>query len=269
MPDDARRALLTRLFDHAPMFPPAAWRRRARSRRTARAQASAHAWMLGRFVVAGRAARSCDGRVALAVVGGQRAAGRRGLSRGRSARRGRGAWPSCEDPLRRERRSLGRGSGGVRSRLPRARAHLQGNRRPPPRLSDRRRRARVPQRARGGASSATRRRRSARARACVRARRGVVSLARRGSAAAASCRRARLAVPVDRDVLVLRAGRGAPSVGDPVSFGAGPNGLLWRDGDEAVDLSGLGDVFAQSLAESAHGRGSLDVGGGDFRRPRA
>jgi fumarylacetoacetase len=30
-----------------------------------------------------------------------------------------------------------------------------------------------------------------------------------------------------------------------VSFGAGPNGILWRDGDEAVDLSGLGDVFAQ------------------------
>jgi fumarylacetoacetase len=31
-----------------------------------------------------------------------------------------------------------------------------------------------------------------------------------------------------------------------VSFGAGPSGLLWRDGDEAVDLSGLGDVFAES-----------------------
>jgi fumarylacetoacetase len=31
-----------------------------------------------------------------------------------------------------------------------------------------------------------------------------------------------------------------------VSFGAGPNGLLWRDGDEAVDLSGLGDVFAEA-----------------------
>jgi fumarylacetoacetase len=30
-----------------------------------------------------------------------------------------------------------------------------------------------------------------------------------------------------------------------VSFGAGERGLLWRDGDEAVDLSGLGDVFAQ------------------------
>ena len=30
-----------------------------------------------------------------------------------------------------------------------------------------------------------------------------------------------------------------------MSFGAGPNGLLWREGDEAVDLSGLGDVFAR------------------------
>jgi fumarylacetoacetase len=29
-----------------------------------------------------------------------------------------------------------------------------------------------------------------------------------------------------------------------VSFGAGERGLLWRDGDDAVDLSGLGDVFA-------------------------
>ena len=31
-----------------------------------------------------------------------------------------------------------------------------------------------------------------------------------------------------------------------MSFGAGPNGLLWKDGDEAVDLSGLGEVFAQA-----------------------
>ena len=30
-----------------------------------------------------------------------------------------------------------------------------------------------------------------------------------------------------------------------MSFGAGPNGLLWRDGAEAVDLSALGDVFAR------------------------
>ena len=28
-------------------------------------------------------------------------------------------------------------------------------------------------------------------------------------------------------------------------FGAGEKGLLWRDGDDAVDLSALGDVFAQ------------------------
>jgi fumarylacetoacetase len=30
-----------------------------------------------------------------------------------------------------------------------------------------------------------------------------------------------------------------------VSFGVGPDGLLWRDGEEAVDLSGLGGVFAE------------------------
>ena len=30
-------------------------------------------------------------------------------------------------------------------------------------------------------------------------------------------------------------------------FGAGEMGLLWRDGDEAVDLSGLGDVFAEPM----------------------
>ena len=30
-----------------------------------------------------------------------------------------------------------------------------------------------------------------------------------------------------------------------MSFAVGPEGLLWRDGDEAVDLSGLGDVFAR------------------------
>ncbi len=31
-----------------------------------------------------------------------------------------------------------------------------------------------------------------------------------------------------------------------MSFGVGPDGLLWRDGDEAVGLSGLGGVFAES-----------------------
>jgi fumarylacetoacetase len=31
-----------------------------------------------------------------------------------------------------------------------------------------------------------------------------------------------------------------------MSFGVGPNGLLWREGEEAVDLSGLGGDFARS-----------------------
>jgi fumarylacetoacetase len=45
-----------------------------------------------------------------------------------------------------------------------------------------------------------------------------------------------------------------------VSFGAGPNGLLWRDGDEAVDLSGLGGLFAQPTLNPlmAEGRAAWD-----------
>ena len=106
------------------------------------------------------------------------------------------------------------------------------------------RRARLPQpprgrglRQRGGGA--------AREAARVRARRALVPLARPAGDAGAARRRPRLALPLDRHVLVLRARRGARAAGDPVSFGAGPNGLLWRDGDEVVDLSGLGDVFAR------------------------
>jgi fumarylacetoacetase len=45
-----------------------------------------------------------------------------------------------------------------------------------------------------------------------------------------------------------------------VSFGAGPNGLLWRDGDGVVDLSGLGDVFARPTLNEllAAGRSAWD-----------
>ncbi|MES1248788.1 MAG: fumarylacetoacetate hydrolase family protein [Actinomycetota bacterium] len=32
-----------------------------------------------------------------------------------------------------------------------------------------------------------------------------------------------------------------------MSFGAGPNGLVWRDGGDAVELHGLGDVFAEPV----------------------
>jgi hypothetical protein len=51
MPDDARRALLAHLFDHAPMFPPARLELAAALEEDRRAQASPHAWLLGRFVV--------------------------------------------------------------------------------------------------------------------------------------------------------------------------------------------------------------------------
>ena len=51
MSDDARRALLTRLFDHAPMFPPASMELDEAKAEDRRAQESEHAWLLGRFVV--------------------------------------------------------------------------------------------------------------------------------------------------------------------------------------------------------------------------
>jgi hypothetical protein len=50
MPDDARRALLTRFFDHAPMFPPASLAPADALAEDRRARASEHAWMLGRLV---------------------------------------------------------------------------------------------------------------------------------------------------------------------------------------------------------------------------
>ena len=118
-------------------------------------------------------------------------------------------------------------------------------------------------------SSATRKRRCASGRLPSR------STRRRSAGATGRRRPRRLAdvraslLPLDRDVLVLRARRGARAAGDPVSFGAGPNGLLWRDGDEAVDLSGLGDRLRPADAEPAHGAGPRGVGGGDCRRARA
>jgi hypothetical protein len=48
---DARRALLTRLFDHAAMFPPASLPLAEALAEDDRARASGHAWLLGRFVV--------------------------------------------------------------------------------------------------------------------------------------------------------------------------------------------------------------------------
>ena len=50
MPDDARRALLTRFFDHAPMFPPARLPPAEALAEDRRARESEHAWLLGRLV---------------------------------------------------------------------------------------------------------------------------------------------------------------------------------------------------------------------------
>ena len=52
-------------------------------------------------------------------------------------------------------------------------------------------------------------------------------------------------------------------------FGAGAKGLLWRDGDEAVDLSGLGDVFAQPTLNPLMAAGPRGVEAGDRRGARA
>jgi len=50
MSDDARAALLTRLFDHAPTFPPAQLPPAEALAEDRRARASEHAWLLGRLV---------------------------------------------------------------------------------------------------------------------------------------------------------------------------------------------------------------------------
>jgi hypothetical protein len=69
MPDDARKALLSRLFDHAPMFPPARMELAAALEEDRRAQASPHAWLLGRFVVP--AGTEVPGRDLAEVGGGE------------------------------------------------------------------------------------------------------------------------------------------------------------------------------------------------------
>ncbi|HZS31238.1 MAG TPA: hypothetical protein VFA37_08280 [Gaiellaceae bacterium] len=65
---DARRALLTGLFDHAPMFPPASMPLDEATEEDRRAQASEHAWLLGRFVVP--AGTEVEGRELAVVDGG-------------------------------------------------------------------------------------------------------------------------------------------------------------------------------------------------------
>jgi hypothetical protein len=68
---DARRALLTGLFDHAAMFPPASLPLDEALAEDDRARASTHAWLLGRFVVPGGVAVD-DREIAVVADGRER-----------------------------------------------------------------------------------------------------------------------------------------------------------------------------------------------------
>jgi hypothetical protein len=71
VPDDARRALLTGLFDHAPTFPPASLPGDEALEEDRRARASEQAWMLGRLVWPASRLGEVEGEDrALAVVDG-------------------------------------------------------------------------------------------------------------------------------------------------------------------------------------------------------
>lgn len=66
---DARQALLGRLIDHAPLFPPASLPLAEALAEHARARAGEHPWLLGRFVVpASRLAEVEDAGLRLSVV---------------------------------------------------------------------------------------------------------------------------------------------------------------------------------------------------------
>jgi hypothetical protein len=66
---DARHALLGRLIDHAPMFPPASLPLEEALAEHERARASEDAWLLGRFVVpASRLAELGEAQLGLSVV---------------------------------------------------------------------------------------------------------------------------------------------------------------------------------------------------------
>jgi hypothetical protein len=87
---------LSRLFDHAPMFPPARMELAAAVEEDRRAQASPHAWLLGRFVVP--AGTDVDGRELAVVDGGTERQGDTVFVEGVSKLRcGGAAIPSVED----------------------------------------------------------------------------------------------------------------------------------------------------------------------------
>jgi hypothetical protein len=93
---DARRALLTALFDHAPMFPPASMTLSDALAEDARAQESPDAWLLGRFVVP--EGTEVEGRELAIVVGGTERQGNELFIEGASKIRcGGAAIPTVEE----------------------------------------------------------------------------------------------------------------------------------------------------------------------------
>ena len=123
-------------------------------------------------------------------------------------------------------------------------ASLQGDRRTPSRLSDRGEGARLPQRPRRGG---LRRRGGRAARGPGAFELDAESFRWRDRAATPA------SSPTSRDRSSTRSAAARSSSRSASSRSSGfcdgvrrrGKGLLWRDGDEAVDLSGLGDVFAQ------------------------
>ena len=262
---------LARLIDHAPLFPPASLDMGAAVAEDARARASEQSWMLARFVCPAsrlrelEAAIAPEGAPALSVVldGGDwrdtpfrvEAVEMVGVSREDLA----DVETFCEVPLdegwrdtlaavaaagaKAKLRCGGArvpdrgGGGGVRRRGARRRRGLEGDGRAAP-SGALRARARLPQpphgrRARGGG-----RRRGGAAGGARRARPG--GAARRGRAAAR-------ALPLDRLVLVRRAGRGPAGAGDAVTLPLGvfspPGGaprVGAREGERVLDLAAVG-----------------------------
>ena len=93
---DARHALLSRIFDHAPLFPPASMSLPDALAEDQRAQESADAWILGRFVVPVRT--EVDGRELAVVDGGRERQGETVFVEGLSkVRCGGAAVPSVEE----------------------------------------------------------------------------------------------------------------------------------------------------------------------------
>ena len=160
--DDARRAALGGLIDHAALFPPASMPMVDALAEDARVRAAPEAWLVRRFVVpASRLDELGDAQLPLSVVLDAPYDGGDARVEAVEARPGAdldavvglapevyvelpadlerlsGARPAREGALRRRGRAVGRGAGRRHPELSRARTAVQGDRRPAPRRASR------------------------------------------------------------------------------------------------------------------------------------